>query len=51
MAAILGKASDSSAYADRADAILREFNARHFKEATHSYGSGRTGDFDSAAGL
>jgi alpha-L-rhamnosidase len=41
MAAILGKASDSSAYADRADAILREFNARHFKEATHSYGSGR----------
>ena len=41
MAAILGKASDSSAYADRADAILREFAVRYYRAATHSYGNGR----------
>ena len=41
MAAILGKAADSSAYAHRADAIRRDFIARHFNETTHSYGSGR----------
>jgi alpha-L-rhamnosidase len=41
MAAILGKASDSSAYADRADAILREFTMRYYRAATHSYGSGK----------
>jgi alpha-L-rhamnosidase len=41
MAAILGKASDSSAYADRADAILREFTMRYYTAATHSYGDGR----------
>jgi alpha-L-rhamnosidase len=41
MAEILGKASDALAYEGRAESILREFNARHFKEATHSYGSGR----------
>lgn len=40
MAEILGKTSDASAYQERAESILREFNARHFKGATHSYGSG-----------
>ena len=41
MAGILGKTSDAETYKERAESIVREFNARHFKEATHSYGSGR----------
>jgi len=41
MAEVLGKTSDALAYKERAESILREFNARHFKEATHSYGSGQ----------
>jgi alpha-L-rhamnosidase len=41
MAAILGKTSDARAYQERAESIRGEFNARHFKEANHCYGSGR----------
>jgi alpha-L-rhamnosidase len=41
MAAILGKTSDALAYQERAESIRREFNARHFKEANHCFGSGR----------
>ena len=41
MAEILGKTSDALAYKGRAESILREFNARHYQEATSAYGSGR----------
>jgi alpha-L-rhamnosidase len=40
MAGILGKTSDAAAYQERAESIRREFNARLFQEATHTYGSG-----------
>ncbi len=43
MAAILGKTSDAVTYAHKADAISREFNARYYRAATHTYGSGRQG--------
>jgi alpha-L-rhamnosidase len=41
MATILGKTQDVAAYRERAESIRREFNAHHFNEATHNYGSGR----------
>ncbi len=41
MAEVLGKTSDALTYKQRAESILREFNARHFNQATHTYESGR----------
>jgi alpha-L-rhamnosidase len=41
MAEILGKASDATAYKSQAESIVREFNARHYDAATHTYESGR----------
>jgi len=41
IAEILGKTSDALAYESQAEAIKREFNARYYDAATHTYESGR----------
>lgn len=41
MAEILGRRSDAKAYRQRAESILSDFNSQFYKQATHTYGSGR----------
>ena len=41
MAEILGKTSDAATYKERAESILRAFNAQQYKADEHCYGSGR----------
>jgi alpha-L-rhamnosidase len=41
MAEVLGKNSDALTYRERAESILRDFTARQYNGATHTYGSGQ----------